>query len=82
MKLLSDDEKQQLKAQCGGMRTLLRNHHQIFKVIDDSVRLKNWTLEKERKGHNPVVLKKSCWFFFNHPDGCPAAECCTFSHAV
>uniref|UniRef100_A0AAG5D768 tRNA (uracil-O(2)-)-methyltransferase n=1 Tax=Anopheles atroparvus TaxID=41427 RepID=A0AAG5D768_ANOAO len=83
-----------LKAECGGLQTLLRNNHQIFRVENGTVqirvplKLSEATSEgivrkmKKVKHFKPVNLKQRlCWFFANHPDGCPleAGEC-RFNH--
>ncbi|ETN61211.1 putative tRNA (uracil-O(2)-)-methyltransferase [Anopheles darlingi] len=83
-----------LKAECGGLQTLLKNNHQIFLVQNGTVQVRiprkaSETKEstvarrtKKVKNHKPVNLKqKTCWFFRNHPDGCPLEEFeCRFNH--
>ncbi|XP_035789871.1 probable tRNA (uracil-O(2)-)-methyltransferase isoform X1 [Anopheles albimanus] len=83
-----------LKAECGGLQTLLKNNHQIFLVHNGTVQLRipRKTCEmdestvvrrsKKVKNYKPVNLKqKTCWFFRNHPDGCPLEEAdCRFNH--
>uniref|UniRef100_A0A182LX36 tRNA (uracil-O(2)-)-methyltransferase n=1 Tax=Anopheles culicifacies TaxID=139723 RepID=A0A182LX36_9DIPT len=84
-----------LKAECGGLQTLLRNNHQIFRVEKGSVQLRiptkvTDTLDealvrkmKKVKNFKPINFKQRvCWFFINHPDGCPLMENeCKFSHS-
>ncbi len=83
-KLLTEEEKKCLKAQCGGLQTLLRNHHQVFKVIQGNVKLRDWREEnkKEKEGNiRNGKRNKICWFFLNHPDGCPLQNGeCKFIH--
>nr|XP_040226874.2 probable tRNA (uracil-O(2)-)-methyltransferase [Anopheles coluzzii] len=83
-----------LKAECGGLQTLLRNNHQIFRVEKGTVQLRiptriSDTVDaalarkmKKVKNFKPINFKQRvCWFFVNHPDGCPLAEMdCKFNH--
>merc|ERR1719245_2664485 len=75
---------QELKSECGGLQTLLRNHNHIFIVDKGHVRLRNpakdsHQLGKRKPSSNAVTEKyrktKPCWFFHHHPDGCPAQDC-------
>ncbi|GLH06323.1 Probable tRNA (uracil-O(2)-)-methyltransferase [Gryllus bimaculatus] len=79
----------ELKKECGGLQTLLRNNHEIFSVISGSVKLSRpATVEekvsrfKNNKRKVEIKLKqKPCWFFNFHPDGCPLnTEECSFCH--
>ncbi|CAH1777388.1 unnamed protein product [Owenia fusiformis] len=92
VKLFSSDILQQLKKECGGIQTLLKNHHYIFKVVGGKVSLRHPgevqpKIAKKRKWNETEgsVTKwqktKLCWFNDNHPDGCPLdSEKCTFAH--
>ena len=86
----------QLKAECGGLQTLLRNHHAVFTVRGGRVRLKvpgeedaasmaaSTSRMKARKGSGAASRQKTkaCWHYLNHPDGCPlTAESCRWLHA-
>uniref|UniRef100_A0A182WBK6 Probable tRNA (uracil-O(2)-)-methyltransferase n=1 Tax=Anopheles minimus TaxID=112268 RepID=A0A182WBK6_9DIPT len=85
-----------LKAECGGLQTLLRNNHQIFRVEKGTVQLRiptkvSDTLDealvtkmKKVKNFKPINFKQRlCWFFTNHPDGCPLVESeCKFNHGT
>ena len=72
-----------LKNECGGLQTLLRNHNHIFIVLDKGfVRLRNplkdhHDLGKKNPSKNSAKFKqtKPCWFYSNHPQGCPANDC-------
>lgn len=77
----------ELKSECGGLQTLLRNNHQIFLVhkgtvqlrlpIKYSVRLQQAQLQKKEF----TFKEKPCWFKHYHPDGCPFTnEDCSFRH--
>ncbi|XP_064618763.1 probable tRNA (uracil-O(2)-)-methyltransferase isoform X2 [Lineus longissimus] len=78
----------QLKNECGGLQTLLRNKHQIFMVVGGKVYLRHedgsTPVRKERKAQkdNAAYTKtKLCWFFEYHPDGCPKdTKDCLFAH--
>nr|CAB3267262.1 probable tRNA (uracil-O(2)-)-methyltransferase [Phallusia mammillata] len=77
-----------MKNECGGLQTLLRNHHQVFKVSKGCVSIRDWSdvdQSKHRKKGKPsgqiCVKTKLCWFHMNHPDGCPrSANKCSFAH--
>lgn len=74
----------ELKNECGGLQTLLRNHNHIFIVMDKGfVRLRNpaqddHSLGKKRPNAQAVnkwKKTKPCWFDQNHPQGCPSNDC-------
>ncbi|XP_053665881.1 probable tRNA (uracil-O(2)-)-methyltransferase, partial [Anopheles marshallii] len=83
-----------LKAECGGLQTLLRNNHQIFRVEKGAVQIRIPTKVsdamdeavvrkmKKVKNFKPINFKQRvCWFITNHPDGCPLLESeCKFNH--
>ncbi|XP_008554335.2 probable tRNA (uracil-O(2)-)-methyltransferase [Microplitis demolitor] len=85
-KLIPAGTLKQLKTECGGLQTLLKNNSHIFQVINGTVQFKipgsNYLVSKKRKNKSNVRLKvKPCWFFFNHPNGCPLSDNkCTFKH--
>ena len=67
----------QLKQECGGLQTLLRNHHYIFVVENGCVRLRipGRDVKRSSKDSTKKSLKtKPCWHINNHPDGCPLSE--------
>uniref|UniRef100_A0A8C5P224 tRNA (uracil-O(2)-)-methyltransferase n=1 Tax=Jaculus jaculus TaxID=51337 RepID=A0A8C5P224_JACJA len=79
----------QLKRECGGLKTLLRNCHQVFEVHNGQVHIRDWRqeLQKEkpseakRSQSSEAVKTRICWFFTHHPDGCAlSAACCPFAH--
>ncbi|XP_062542938.1 probable tRNA (uracil-O(2)-)-methyltransferase isoform X2 [Armigeres subalbatus] len=87
--LIPQDRLNNLKAECGGLQTLLKNNHQIFQVLNGCVQLRIPTRvgensksaeemkkkTKKQKNVRIVNLKeKPCWFHNNHPDGCPFEE--------
>lgn len=93
--LISSDSLRQLKSECGGLQTLLKNNHQIFHVVKGVVQVRapvpySVRLKESRETQRPksggatfVFKQKRCWFLDNHPDGCPFdADECSFSHAI
>lgn len=78
----------ELKSECGGLQTLLRNNHQIFQVQQGKVQIRRPLSQSERKleqtgqkGKPFIFKQKECWFRSFHPDGCPFTdEDCTFKH--
>lgn len=77
----------QLKSECGGIQTLLRNNHQIFMVHQGTVQLRipikySVRLHQAQLQNKEFTFKeKLCWFKENHPDGCPFADIdCSFKH--
>ncbi|CAK8686225.1 unnamed protein product [Clavelina lepadiformis] len=87
VELLSDSLRSNLKNECGGLQTLLRNYNQVFEISAGSVQLRDWSVEerapRKRKRLNSMkcLRTKPCWFEVNHPDGCPrSAQSCTFLH--
>lgn len=85
IKLLTAEEMDHLRAQNGGLQTLLKNHHQVFIIREGRAQLRDWPAEKDTfvrkakgKQHN-----RCCWFHAHHPDGCPfTSETCAFRHSA
>ncbi|XP_078069622.1 putative tRNA (uracil-O(2)-)-methyltransferase isoform X2 [Mustelus asterias] len=90
--ILDCDALQKLKKECGGLKTLLRNNYQVFEVVRGNVQIRDWSKERQRKILSSDAKRKLpseacktrlCWFFVNHPDGCPrTAEKCPFAHGT
>ncbi|XP_073466905.1 probable tRNA (uracil-O(2)-)-methyltransferase isoform X2 [Aquarana catesbeiana] len=90
--VLGKETLQSLKNECGGLQTLLRNHHQVFEVMNSSVSIRDWSQDEQTPSNKskaeakkrllPNVLKtRLCWFYVNHPNGCPrAASKCPYAH--
>lgn len=83
-----DSEKlKELKKECGGLQTLLKNNGQIFKIESAKVRFRipgKDTIGNKKKSNDSKVRKKvkMCWFYMNHPDGCPLIDNkCDFKHS-
>jgi len=90
--LFDESKRKHLKAECGGLQTLLRNFNQVFVVRNGEVEIRDWRLPEHQHKINKVGRKRSlsetrktrtCWFYQYHPDGCPLTEtACSFSHVV
>ncbi|CAN9509661.1 unnamed protein product [Ophioblennius macclurei] len=89
--LLEPETLQRLKKECGGLQTLLKNNHQVFRVEGGRVHIRDWREEKKKSSKRPDSKRKPvapgalktrlCWFHANHPQGCPLqAENCAFAH--
>lgn len=83
--LFDQDVMKKLKLECGGVKTLLRNHGRLFEVYDrDKVRLRRITalvindLDEEKR---KLLKTKWCPFDQYHPNGCLLDnENCYFLH--
>lgn len=76
-KLLSNDDLKELKRECGGLKTLLKNHRYLFDVQKDVFSLR----KPLSKSESMKYVNKPCWFFANHPDGCLfSIEKCGYKH--
>jgi tRNASer (uridine44-2'-O)-methyltransferase len=85
-----------LKLECGGMKTLLKNYHQVFQVFEkdrivirnligasNNDNVKNWRQKpKDKKDEKVQYLKtKNCLFDTYHPNGCLLPDGkCDFIH--
>lgn len=88
IKLFPGELLKQMKSECGGLQTLLRNHNQVFLVQQGTVQIRAPLTKAQRsalvaeKKLKALVKQRSCWFKDNHPDGCPiASEDCNFLHS-
>ncbi|XP_064201022.1 probable tRNA (uracil-O(2)-)-methyltransferase [Anguilla rostrata] len=87
--MLDKQTLQMLKKECGGLQTLLRNSHQVFKVDGGRVQIRDWR-EESGEGRSRAPPKRRppgaqktrpCWFHTHHPQGCPLpTERCAFAH--
>lgn len=78
VKTISQDELKQLKNECGGLQTLLKNHHYVFLVKNGSVQLR---IPSNGNTNRKFHKKTQCWFYVNHPDGCLLdSNDCTYLH--
>lgn len=77
-KLIPMENLKKLKNECGGLQTLLKNNHQIFKVECGKVEFRKPVEQVKRERSWKL---RPCWFFHNHPDSCPVQdENCSFKH--
>ncbi|TSK82199.1 putative tRNA (uracil-O(2)-)-methyltransferase [Bagarius yarrelli] len=87
--LLDKSTLQTLKKECGGLQTLLKNNHQVFRVESGQVYIRDWRTvgtqtDSKRKSQISGALKtRLCWFHTHHPDGCPLSSTdCVFAHGA
>lgn len=89
IQFIPKEELQKLKSECGGLQTLLKNNHQIFKVHSGKVQLRypktiddvNNNIKTKNKSTQFKLQHKPCWFYNNHPQGCPLTDkSCSFLH--
>ncbi|KAH9635322.1 hypothetical protein HF086_017888 [Spodoptera exigua] len=89
--LIPKEHLSTLKSECGGIQTLLKNNHNIFQVQSGRVGLRYPKTINEvnagtrkRKFNKQTTIKvqqKPCWFYNNHPKGCPLSDSiCSFLH--
>uniref|UniRef100_A0A0K8SGC5 tRNA (uracil-O(2)-)-methyltransferase n=1 Tax=Lygus hesperus TaxID=30085 RepID=A0A0K8SGC5_LYGHE len=79
-KHIDKEDLQQLKNECGGLQTFLRNHHFIFKISEGEVAFRK---PEVREKHPKAWKVKPCWFFTNHPQSCPLEDQeCSFIHCA
>lgn len=93
VQLIPLDKLKLLKSECGGLQTLIKNHHHIFHVQGGKVQFRhpktleevindNEAINKSKKKTKTYKLRqKECWFYKNHPQGCPLTDTsCSFLH--
>lgn len=95
--LVDSKTLKELKSEYGGLKTLLKNYHQIFELSGDSIKIRDWSDPSSRESKSgssknrkrdsskkgEKLKTKPCWFFSNHPDGCPLTKDeCTYAHGV
>lgn len=77
--LLDAQLRSEMKQQCGGLQTFIRNHRHIFTIANSRIQLQ--TAEGLRLKVADRAKNKLCWFFSHHPSGCPhSAEDCAYKH--
>ena len=71
-----------LKRECGGLKTLLRNCHQLFLTFGrDRVRVRVWRAGDGEQAKAAKTKSKPCLFERVHPDGCLLrGDECPFMH--
>ncbi|XP_060074918.1 probable tRNA (uracil-O(2)-)-methyltransferase [Ylistrum balloti] len=84
--MFDKDVLKELKSECGGLQTLLRNHNMVFNVSGGKVQLRDLTLSQPFSKASQLSRTKKiktmlCWFHAHHPDGCPRTrDMCLFAH--
>ncbi|XP_047988267.1 probable tRNA (uracil-O(2)-)-methyltransferase [Leguminivora glycinivorella] len=93
VQLIPHEQLKALKSECGGLQTLLKNNHHIFRVQSGKVQLRYpKTVEEVKKDSqykknkaksgNIRIQCRPCWFYNHHPQGCPLTDDkCSFLHA-
>lgn len=66
VKEIPKDTLKQLKQECGGLQTVLRNHRYLFEVTNGLVRIRLPVSIAETSKYK----EKPCWFYKNHPNSC------------
>lgn len=80
-KIIPQETLKMLKNECGGLQTLLRNHHHIFLVQSGKVEFR--VPRKKTESESTVWKTKPCWFDHNHPNKCPLPDAhCSFIHGA
>ncbi|OXA62650.1 putative tRNA (uracil-O(2)-)-methyltransferase [Folsomia candida] len=83
--LLTREERDLIQNQGKGLQTLMKNHHQIFRIRNGCVHLRRPVIDDVTKKGAVVggknVKSYECFYNANHPDGCPLVdEVCRFKH--
>ncbi|XP_037092218.1 LOW QUALITY PROTEIN: probable tRNA (uracil-O(2)-)-methyltransferase [Pollicipes pollicipes] len=82
--LLGGDTLRQLRQQCGGLQTLLKNHPHVFRVRAGAVSLQDadWLRVDGARPELAASVKTSrCWQHDHLPAGCPLpAPQCRYAH--
>lgn len=80
-KVIPQETLKMLKNECGGLQTLLKNHHHIFQVQKGRVEFR--IPRQKTKSDSKVWKTKPCWFDLNHPNKCPLPDAhCSFIHGA
>jgi tRNASer (uridine44-2'-O)-methyltransferase len=80
-KLFDQSTLNKLKQECGGIKTLLKNFHQLFEIVNkDKVKIK---ISKPviNESTSKYLKTKECLFEMYHPNGCLLSNIeCSFIH--
>jgi len=83
-KSLTKEELIGIKSECGGIKTLLRNKHEVFKFCGNDVigiRMPIPISTASCSSKSLTIKKRPCFFKIYHPQGCPLEESeCSFIH--
>lgn len=76
--LLDDEMRSNLKKQCGGLQTFVRNHRHIFTIANQRIRFQRVEQLRHQAGKTKT---RQCWFYFHHPDKCQLDDkSCAYLH--
>jgi len=68
--MLTRDEKNLIQKQGKGLQTLLKNHHQVFRIRNACITLRCPILD-DKSAVARSLRTHPCYYNLNHPDGCP-----------
>ncbi|KAM8704372.1 hypothetical protein ACLKA7_008906 [Drosophila subpalustris] len=79
---LTKGELSGIKSECGGIKTLLRNKHEVFQFCgNDLIGIRMPKPISALPSKSLTIKKRSCFFKLHHPQGCPLKETdCSFIH--
>ncbi|XP_017002606.2 probable tRNA (uracil-O(2)-)-methyltransferase [Drosophila takahashii] len=79
---LTKEELSGIKSECGGIKTLLRNKHEVFEFCGgDLIGIRTPKAKAPLLQSRLTTKKRSCFFKLYHPLGCPLADAeCSFIH--
>ncbi|KAH8311924.1 hypothetical protein KR044_008571 [Drosophila immigrans] len=81
---LTKEELIGIKAECGGIKTLLRNKHEVFEFRGNDqigIRKPKAIATIQNIGKTLTIKKRACFFKLHHPRGCPLEDSeCSFIH--
>lgn len=81
---LTKEELSGIKSECGGIKTLLRNKHEIFQFCGNDrigIRMPKAIPTIHCSSKPQTIKKRSCFFKQHHPQSCPLEESdCSFIH--
>lgn len=80
---IAEEKLAQIKNECKGLQTLLKNHHYIFQVDKGRVKFRKPTEHSSTAAAvgSGKYKKKLCWFYQKHPYSCPLQDDqCSFVH--
>lgn len=81
---LSKEELCGIKSECGGIKTLIRNKHEVFEFCGNDrigIRLPKSVALTGIYGNLQKTKTRPCFFKLHHPQGCPLEDSeCSFIH--
>lgn len=78
VKIIPSAQLKGLKKNCGGLQTLVKNHHFIFLVKNGNVQLRMPMINANKSMKQKT---RECFFHKKHPNGCALnADSCSYIH--